>query len=203
MLGFTNAPDQSLTELAERVKAQFYGNAAFPNPPVTLVDFTAALTAFINALAAQAVGGKEATADKNNKRDDLVALLRKNAGHVQEHHNDDLATLLSSGFEAVSGHHPSTPLSKPTQVRVDNGGTGQLIVKIKAIANAKCYEVRYAVVGTGGTLGPWQPAGMFTNSRAMIVSQLTPGGTYSLQVRAVGGSTGYSDWSDPVSHMCL
>jgi hypothetical protein len=23
------------------------------------------------------------------------------------------------------------------------------------------------------------------------------------QVRAVGGSTGYSDWSDPVSHMSL
>jgi hypothetical protein len=32
---------------------------------------------------------------------------------------------------------------------------------------------------------------------------LTPGTTYSLQVRAVGGSTGYSDWSDAVSHMSL
>ncbi len=37
----------------------------------------------------------------------------------------------------------------------------------------------------------------------MPVSGLTPGGMYLFQVRAVGGSTGYSDWSDPVSHMSL
>jgi hypothetical protein len=27
--------------------------------------------------------------------------------------------------------------------------------------------------------------------------------TYTVQARAVGGSTGYSDWSDPVSHMAM
>ena len=26
---------------------------------------------------------------------------------------------------------------------------------------------------------------------------------YSVQTRAVGGSTGYSDWSNPISHMVL
>lgn len=31
----------------------------------------------------------------------------------------------------------------------------------------------------------------------------SPGGNYPFQVRAVGGSTSYSDWSDPVSHMSL
>ncbi len=34
--------------------------------------------------------------------------------------------------------------------------------------------------------------------------QCQPDGTnYSIQVRAVGGLTGYSDWSDPVSHMSM
>jgi len=37
----------------------------------------------------------------------------------------------------------------------------------------------------------------------MPVGRLIPGGNYQFQVRAVGGSTGYSDWSDPVSHRCL
>jgi len=37
----------------------------------------------------------------------------------------------------------------------------------------------------------------------MPLNGLTPGTNYSLDVRAVGGSTGYSDWSDPVSHMSL
>jgi hypothetical protein len=27
--------------------------------------------------------------------------------------------------------------------------------------------------------------------------------TYAVEVRAIGGSTGYSDWSDPVSDMAM
>ena len=37
----------------------------------------------------------------------------------------------------------------------------------------------------------------------MPVGGLMPGGNYQFQVRAVGCSTGYSDWSDPVSHMSM
>jgi len=77
------------------------------------------------------------------------------------------------------------------------------LVKVKPIANAKCYEVRYAALGAGGAPGPWQSGGLFTNSRSMPLNGLTPGTNYSLDVRAVGGSTGYSDWSDPVSHMSM
>jgi len=51
--------------------------------------------------------------------------------------------------------------------------------------------------------GAWQSGGLFTNSRSMPLNGLTPGTNYSLDVRAVGGSTGYSDWSDPVSHMSM
>ena len=51
--------------------------------------------------------------------------------------------------------------------------------------------------------GPWQSGGLFTNSRSMPLNGLTPGTNYTVQVRAIGGSTGYSDWSDPVSHMSL
>ncbi|NOS68990.1 MAG: fibronectin type III domain-containing protein [Verrucomicrobia bacterium] len=35
----------------------------------------------------------------------------------------------------------------------------------------------------------------------VLLDGLTPGATYAVQARAVGGTTGYSDWSDPVSHM--
>ena len=78
-----------------------------------------------------------------------------------------------------------------------------LIVTVKPVGNAKCYEVRCAPLGPGGTLGPWQTGGLFTVSRAMRVSGLTRGTDYSVQVRAIGGSTGYSEWTNPVSHMCI
>ena len=203
LLGFTNAPDHQLEETAGAVIDGLTGNAAYPSPPVPPGDLQDALTAFIAAMAAQSQGGPTATANKNNKRDAVVTLLRPLAGYVQENCNNNLAQLLSSGFEAVSTNRARSPLAVPRIVSLDNGNTGQLLAKVTPSANAKCYEVRYAAIGAGGAPGPWQSGGLFTNSRAMPLNGLTPGTSYSVQVRAVGGSTGYSDWSDPVSHMSL
>jgi hypothetical protein len=36
-----------------------------------------------------------------------------------------------------------------------------------------------------------------------VFPNLTPGTIYTMQVRAVGGSTGMGDWSDPISHMAI
>ena len=64
-------------------------------------------------------------------------------------------------------------------------------------------EGRSAAVAANGTPGPWQSAGLFTNSRSTPVSGLTPGTMSTFQFRAIGGSTGYSDWSNPSGHMSL
>ena len=47
----------------------------------------------------------------------------------------------------------------------------------------------------------WQPIGTFPQARRVVVPNLTPGTTYTFMFRALGGSTGSGDWSDPVSHM--
>ena len=202
LLGFTTAGDHQLEDTAGAVIKGLTENATYASPPVTLAALQTALTAFSTAIAAQEQGGAAATADKNNKRDTLVGLLRQLAGYVQQNCGNDLAKLLSSGFEAVSASRSQRPLDTPRILSLDNGNTGQLLVKVSPIANAKCYEVRYAAL-TSGTPGQWQSGGLFTNSRAMPVNGLTPGTMYQVQVRAIGGTTGYSDWSDPVSHMSL
>jgi hypothetical protein len=47
-------------------------------------------------------------------------------------------------------------------------------------------------------------ADVFTgDSQHIIFNALTAGTTYTIQVRALGGLTGESDWSDPVSHMAM
>jgi len=38
--------------------------------------------------------------------------------------------------------------------------------------------------------------------RRIVLLGLTPGTIYFVRVRAIGGSTGYSEWSVPVSLMC-
>jgi hypothetical protein len=83
-------------------------------------------------------------------------------------------------------------------ISVDHSASAQLKVRIKAIANAKGFDGR---IKSGN--GDWGPVQSFPSSRAIIFRDLAPGTTYSIQVRAVGGSTGLGDWSDPVSHMSM
>ncbi len=122
---------------------------------------------------------------------------------MQANHDNDLAKLLASGFEAVSTNRASTPLVQPSIKNIINGISGQLILLVSRVKNAKAYEVRNALIGPDGVPGPWQSGGLHTSSRALPIGGLTPGGKYQFQVRAIGGSTSYSDWSDSVSHMGL
>ena len=201
-IGLAKATDSEVIAIAGAVIAGMTGNPAFPNPPVEIAAVQSAVAQLTHAIAAQAQGGPAATADKNNKRHALIAQLRKLALYVQGNCGNDLAVLLSSGYSAQSTSKAQLPLTKPTIVSVENGNSTQLVVKVDRIVQARCYELQAAALGTGGTPGPWQIRGLFTKSRSMPVNGLTPGTTYTIQVRAVG-STGCSDWSDPVSHMCM
>ncbi|MCX6900639.1 MAG: hypothetical protein NT105_18315 [Verrucomicrobia bacterium] len=203
LVSFTTAPDGVLVETARGVLKCMTGNPAFPSPPVTMQALEAAINAFSAALAAQRQGGTMATAHKKDKRAELVALLRQLAAYVQTNCNGDLATLFSSGFKSASSSRAQQHLAKPIVPRLTNGNSGQLLAKIKPIPNAKCYETRYAAVASGGTAGPFQFGGISTDSRAIIISDLTPGTMYEVQIRAVGGSTGYSGWSDATQHRCM
>ncbi len=197
-LGFAQLPDSDLDEFTGAVVAGLTGNPAFTTPAVSIADLTAAQTAFEDAMTAMAQGGTQATADKNAKRDALVALLRTEAQYVQLNGKNDLPTLLSSGFQVNSTNTAQSPLDTPSIVQITNEMSTQLVVRVQGVDNARAYEAQVKN-GTGGFL----PAGTFTQSRRMILTGLTPGQNYTVQVRAVGGSTGYSDWSDPVSHMAM
>lgn len=203
LVGFTHAPDPGLVETARGVLKCMTDNPAFPEPPVTMQALEAAINEFSAGLAAQVQGGTMATAHKKNTREALVALLRRLAAYVQTSCNGDLSTLLSSGFQAANPSRAQQPLAKPITPELRNGISGQLMAKIKPVPNAKCYETRYAVVAPDGAVGPFQSGDIATDSRAITINNLTPGTMYEVQIRAVGGSTGYSGWSDPTQHRCM
>jgi hypothetical protein len=195
-LAFSRLSDAELVTFTENVIASLTGNAAFPTPLVSIADITAALGTFNTKLAAAADGGKQATAEKNDAREALDNLLRQEAAYVQSIAGNDLATLLSSGFDATSSNRTRVPLNKPVVDGILNEMSTQLTVRLQPVDNARAYEVRMSYGPNG-----WQAAGVFTQARRIVLSDLTPGTTYTVQARAVGGTTGYSDWSDPVSHM--
>ena len=207
LLGFAAASDHVLEETAGHVLVSLYANAAiYPTPPVTAPALQAALTAFTDAIAARAQGGTAATAFKDEKRSALVALLQHLAMYVQMTIQANpaygLAELLLSGFDAASTSRAQYPLATPSIHKIENTGAGRLTLRVTAVAGARNYEVQHQVL-TGGVPGPWQSAGMFQSTRTMAVTGLTAGTVYNFQVRGVGGSTGYSEWSDPVAHMSL
>ena len=200
--GFRGQSAEQLAATAGGIITGLTGNPAFPSLPVELKTVQAAVDELNAALAAQAHGGTAATAEKNNKQEALITLLRKLKHHVEDNCGNDPATVLSSGFQTAVATRTRAPLANPSILGVDRGNSGELVLKVTPIARTKCYEVRSAAVGAENAPGAWQSAGLFTNSRAITIAGLVPGTTYSFQVRAFGGSTRYSDWSNPVSCMC-
>lgn len=197
-LSFAGLPDADLDEFASKIIASLTGNAAYPTPAVSLADLGTLQSAFHHALTAAAQGGTQLTAAKNQAREALVDALRKEAAYVQGLASHDLSLLLTSGFEANSTNRAQNQLETPVILSLDNGMSTQLVARLQAVANAKAYEVR---INTGNT--PWQDMGTFTQARRIVLTNLTPGSSYTVQARAIGGSTGQSDWSDPVSHMAM
>jgi hypothetical protein len=201
-LGFQKYTDQQLATVAAAVIKGMAGNKAFPNLPVEVTAVQSALDDYTAALAATILGGAAATATKNTKRDVLTGLLEKLGHYVQGHSNNDRETLLSSGFILQSPRAAGSPVPvKPTISGFVNGNTTELVVKAVRIANAKFYEVRSAPIDDKGSPGDWRQNGFFSKSQSMLVNGLKPGTSYAFQVRAMG-TAGFSEWSDPVTHVC-
>lgn len=196
-LGFAGYSDATLNDFTLNIIASLTGNAGFPTPPVTLAELGALQTAYQDALTAAAQGGKQLTAVKNAARAALLTALRKEATYVQGIASQDVAGLLSSGFQANSTNRARTPLIVPAIVGIFNEASGTLTVRLQPVNNARAYQLR---VVTGSTPLPVVDS---TAARRIVVGSLTPGTTYTVQSRALGGITGSSDWSDPVSHMAM
>jgi hypothetical protein len=63
---------------------------------------------------------------------------------------------------------------------------------LQVINNAKSYEIDNSTDGTN-----WSHAVTSSKSRGIVVPNLKPGTMYYPRARAVGGSTGYGNRSDP------
>jgi hypothetical protein len=199
-LGFSKLADPAFGDFAVGVHDAMAANAAtFTTPPVTMTALNTQTGDFLSKLAAANQGSVAQTAAKDASRAVLDGSLRTLANYVegkaQTAANPALVTL--AGLQqATTGHTPQTPLAKPAILAILNNMSGQLDLRLGAVSHASAYEVQYS---TGG--GGWQAGGIFPSTRGVTVTGLTPGTTYTFRVRAIGGSTGASDWSDPTSHM--
>jgi hypothetical protein len=202
-LAFGNLSDGDLIIFANKVHTDMYSHSVFSGAPVPAADLQTGITAFNTAKVAQANGGKLATAEKNQRRDELIEMLEDLALYAKIASNNDLATLLSSGFLATNSNRTPTVLPKAVVLRITQNHTGVALVTVKAERNGKTYEVQWAEVAENGTPGPFGPTVPSTSSRNIPVPGLTPGKMYVFRVRVFGGKSEMSDWSDPVGQRVM
>jgi len=196
-LNFATFSKTQLNGFAILVIVCLKNNLLFPTLPVSIADLTALQTAFQDALAAAAQGGVPATTAANEARDAMNVALRQNAAYVQSLTATlTLSQIYTSGYDVVNTNRTQSPLIQPVLSGLDNSLTTKLLVQFGMIPNAKAYQVQFST-GTGA----WQEAGIFPSTKNVLITSLTPGTTYNVRVRAIGGSTQYSEWSAPMPMM--
>jgi hypothetical protein len=181
------------------------GNPAFPNPRIPLVppvppdptapmDMTTRMNNLQAAITAAVGGGMALTAVKNAALETAFEGLDANAFYVQTMARTDLSMLLSSGYQAMSKNRAQSVLDVPAILNIDNSISTQLNVRLTPITNALGYEVQ-TCIGTA----PWVTVMFSPQARNVTLTGLTTGTVYNVRARALGGSTGQSDWSMPGS----
>lgn len=194
---YTRLPGASFNLFASSVVLGMTNNPAYLNPLVPLDQLSSLQQDFEQKNLASKLGGSVAMALRKEARAALTDALRRQGIYVQGV-AQNLSTLLSSGYTAASRNSAQTPLVKPWVRKILNNGTGQLLLRITSIANARNYQVQIQIGD-----GAWQEAGIFSRARRIVLANLTPGTVYNIRVRALGGSTGYSEWSNVTSRMSL
>jgi hypothetical protein len=202
LLGFSGVSDDALQTRATAVHDAMTNNPAYPNPPVDLKAFKAALDIYSAAVAAALDGGQKAITAREVAREPIVQMLRHLGAYVRATCKGDSSVFSTSGFAAAaSSRAPTQPLDQPVIRRIDQGITGQLLVSLPLILGARAYEIRFAVL-SNGVPGPWTTKSVTAVKTPAPFDNLTPGTAYAFQVRALG-RLGFTSWSDSTTRICI
>jgi len=199
----TNKPHLVFAKDLVAVHDGIDGNPKLTNPPVAMDIFKTKIDAYAAAIAAAPDGGRKAIMERNNLKEDLVRDYRQLGHWVQANCQDDPAIAKSSGFQLASTTRTAKgPLERPVILKTEPGPvSGEAIVRGKPLG-ARSYQLQIATNGADGKPGQWTILPPYTSARRMLVTGLTPGVSYSFQLRAFG-QAGQTDWSDAATRIVV
>jgi len=195
--GLIRHTETALDNLALDVLDALPNHPIFNQLPVSLADLAGYQASFSAARVEAHKGGKDRTLVKKAARHTLQDALVKIGLYCRGVASHNLAALLTSGFAVVSTNHRSRPLATPAIIALINAVSGRLTVRGQAVLNGRMYKIRTSTDG-GLTWTEWP---VFTGARLMVLAPTVPGTIYMVEFCALGGSTGQSPWSNPVTIM--
>jgi hypothetical protein len=188
---FVKSSNMEIVGAAQKHAGKMENNPDLNAPPVKPADITALNQAFSDAIEA-ATGDPQNTAAMNTAKVAVLDALRKNASYVETIGSDsnNLALILSSGFDATSVNRASSPLDQPAIIELSNLSPTMVLLRLTSIVNARVYQVQTSLDG-GKT---WQEAVISPKAKRIVLGNLPSASTLTVRARAIGGSTGYSPW---------
>lgn len=191
------------------INSALTGNPFYPVPWIDQVPsietINAAYTAYQEAYHAALTRDTLKIVLRDTLRAALTVLLKQLAPYLEVIAQGDLSILVTTGYDLRRDivHTGSIdPLPAPNGFQVTHGVlTGTLNVQVTRLTGAGSYEVQ-STQGDPGIEANWQHVLSSKNASHILLSDLIPGQTYWLRVRAVGNH-GDGAWTDPLSIIVL
>ncbi len=198
---YQKSPTENLS-YATAVHSGIYADPVdYPTPPVDEATFKTGIDTLSTKITVALDGGKKAIAERNHQVEVVKKMTAELGHYVEGACKGDMPTFLKSGFQPRSTATGAKPqLTQWIRTITLGKNSGQLQLVLMAIAAAAAYEVRYAPT-VNGTPAAWITQLVTKTRPAAVLTGLTPGATYTIQVRSFEDATGYSDWSDPVTRI--
>jgi hypothetical protein len=196
---FTKGTDDVVSNTALDVSS-----ALLDNPPFALVTVPPAQllvlnTTFNDARIEGRKGGTDRTLAKSLARQAVIDALMQDALFCLGVARLNLPLLLTTGFPIVSRNRVSQPLATPTILGIDNSVKGQLLVRGSSVVNARMFQLQISL-DHGVT---WLNMGGYNGAQRMLLTPTVAGQLYLVQMAALGGSTGRSQWSNSFPMMSM
>ncbi len=177
--------EADLLALGNAVAASMEGNANFPSPSPTIIDFKKVLNDYGTAITEAKFGGRNAVAVKNSLQSLVSIDMRNLAMYVNTISKGNIDMLTSTAFPLTKSAEPvhiAAPVIKSLMQGLD---AGSIILKTGAVRGAKSYIFDCALDNGDGKLD-WQS---FPGSRTKFeFTGLEQGKKYWFKVTAVGSN---------------
>jgi len=193
---FIRCPYTEKIVKGKNVYAKMTGNPNFPSPDVELSLLKSATDRLENYYVASLSGDKGIRAKLHNEVKDWVELMRNEAKYVERIAKNDLAILLSSGFNPAKPPIPG-PRAEFSVKRKEKPGS--VLLRRKALKNGYAYIWQYSINVLSENEADWT-YGSVTVQASCLLSNLISATRYWFRV-AVVTPKGISAYSNPIMHV--